>query len=71
MYDAKERLLKDLKFFWAHRNEKGDVIISYKDSSGEEYTSGKIKTDGKSLEDVKSEFIKSLKFTWGHLIKDE
>lgn len=68
--DAKQRLLKSIKFSFLHKNEENDVIIAFKDSSGKEHKSKKIKLGNKSLEEIKKEFFDNLKFFWMHYIKN-
>jgi hypothetical protein len=67
--DAKQRLLKNVKFSFLHKNEENDVIIAFKDLSGKEHKSKKIKLGNKSLEEVKKEFFDNLKFFWMHYKK--
>lgn len=67
--DAKERLLKGIKFSFLHKNEDNDVIIAFKDLSGKEHKSKKIKLGDKSLEEIKKEFFNNLKFFWIHYKK--
>jgi hypothetical protein len=66
--NSKERLLKELKFFWLHKNEYNDVKLCFKDKNGKEHES-KIKLSDQSLEELKEQFVKKLKFVWLHYTK--
>jgi hypothetical protein len=66
--ESKLRLLKELKFFWLHKDEYDNVRLCFKDASGKEHET-KLKLGDQSLEEIKQQFTKKLKFFWLHYTK--